>query len=113
MKTSLVLESEKTGSTGLSRGADARELLGLRERIDAFTSEQADAAKGVLAVKRADDDALAQEQALATSIDAEARALELDNHRRGVRLIALDAAAGLGSYMLASFVLDRPERSPQ
>lgn len=110
MKTSRLPETRTSEPTGDSRGADARALLGLRERLDALTSQQSDAAKEMLAVRQADDAALAQEHALAVAIDAEARALELDNHRRAVRLLAMNAAAGIGSFLIASVVCEPPSK---
>jgi len=104
------LQREHATAPADGRGADLHDLLSLRDRIGTLTTEQSAHADAELEARRAAEAALARDLALAAAIDAEAQSLELENHRRGVRLLAIDAAAGVASFLATSMIRDASGR---
>ena len=87
-----------------ARGLDSRELVNLRARMDALADETAGNAKRV--VEEADEAAerAAAEAKLTDELNAEARAIESDNHTRLTNLLLRDATYGTGAFVLGKLL---------
>ncbi len=88
------------------RGADARDLLVLRERMDALSDLRAKDATKEVAARQTERDIHAADIALAAALDEEARAIERNNETRMIKALMFDTALALGTYLLITLLLN-------
>jgi uncharacterized membrane protein len=97
----------------MSRGADAADLARLRERIDRHEHHQLAEVAAHEEGERDRELTTAVEAREAQALAAAARQLEAENRARWMRVLSLQAVAGLASFVAAEMFFSRRRAAPQ
>ena len=94
-----------------ARGTDAGDLARVFARMEEIADEKADAAKVVTTTVQAETAEAVAEAELVDALNAEARAIESDNHTRLTNLLLRYATYGTGAFVIGKLVFGGKHRT--